>query len=44
MAKYNHYIVTLENSEEFEANEYDYDKIIAGESKITWRSLSYTQR
>jgi hypothetical protein len=44
MAKFNSHIVTIENSEEFNAQEYDQDRVIAGESKMTWRSLSYTQR
>ena len=44
MAKFNSHIVTIENSEEFNAQEYDQDRVIAGESKMTWSSLSYTQR
>jgi hypothetical protein len=37
-------LVTIENSEKFKAQEYDHAKVIAGESLITWRPLSYTQR
>jgi hypothetical protein len=37
-------IVTIENSEEFMAEEYDNARVIAGKSEIKWRSLSYTQR
>jgi hypothetical protein len=36
--------VTIENSEKFKAEEYDHAKVIAGESLMTWRALSYTQR
>ncbi len=37
-------LVTIENNEKFMAGEYDHAKVIAGESLMTWRSLSYTQR
>jgi hypothetical protein len=37
-------IVTIENSEEFLAEEYDNARVITGESLIKWKSISYTQR
>jgi hypothetical protein len=36
--------VTIENSENFMAEEYEKSKIIAGESIITMKQVSYTQR
>ena len=43
-AKTKNYLVTIENTEKFMAGEYDHAKVIAGESLITWRTISYTQR
>jgi hypothetical protein len=37
-------LVTIENSEKFKAEEYDHAKVIAGESLLTYRGISYTQR
>ena len=43
-SKTNNYIVTIENSEKFMAEEYDHAKVITGESLITFRAFSYAQR
>ena len=43
-AKSKNFIVTIENSEKFMAEEYDKSKVIDGESIMTLRQVSYTLR